>query len=130
MKLKNSDLNLISSVLLFVALVMIYVYGNETIVPLVLLIASLVLTITLLIRRRTPTEKEPESDERTRKNGAYGLSYSWMIGIAGLIFLFWAEYFGIWQPGTLIALGISILLFLLSAVIFLVYLSRKGDTNV
>ena len=97
--------------------------------PLVLLIASLALTITLLIRRRNPAENEPESDERTRKNGAYGLSYSWMIGITGLVFLFWAEYFGIWRPGTLIALGISILLFLLSAVIFLVYLSRRGDTN-
>jgi len=128
MRLKNSDLNLISAMLLLIAMVMIFVYDNNTIIPLVLLVASLALIIALLVRRKRSAE-EPESDERTRKNGAFGLSYSWMIGVVGIVFLFWAEYFGIWRPGTLLALGISLLLFLLSAVVFLVYLSRKGDAD-
>jgi len=129
MRLKNSDLNLISAMLLLIAMVMIFVYDNNTIIPLVLLVASLALIIALLVRRKRSVE-EPESDERTRKNGAFGLSNSWMIGVVGIVFLFWAEYFGIWRPGTLLALGISLLLFLLSAVVFLVYLSRKGDADV
>ena len=129
MRLKNSDLNLISAMLLLIAMVMIFVYDNNTIIPLVLLVVSLALTIALLVRRKLSVE-EPESDERTRKNGAFGLSYSWIIGVVGIVFLFWAEYFGIWRPGTLLALGISLLLFLLSAVLFLVYLSRKGDADV
>ena len=129
MRLKNSDLNLISAMLLLIAMVMIFVYDNNTIIPLVLLVASLTLTIALLVRRKLSVE-EPESDERTRKNGAFGLSYSWMIGVVGIVFLFWAECFGIWRPGTLLALGISLLLFLLSAVVFLAYLSRKGDADV
>ena len=129
MRLKNSDLNLISAMLLLIAMVMIFVYDNNTIIPLVLLVASLTLTIALLVRRKLSVE-EPESDERTRKNGAFGLSYSWMIGVVGIVFLFWAEFFGIWRPGTLLALGISLLLFLLSAVVFLAYLSRKGDADV
>jgi hypothetical protein len=66
------------------------------------------------------------SDERTRKIGAQALSYSWWIGISGIILLFWAEGLGIWRPDTLSALGISLLLLFGSAVIFLVYLSGKG----
>jgi len=128
MRLRNSDLNLIGSVLLFAALVMIYVYGNDTLLPLGLIIASLALTLVLIARRRR-TPEEPDSDERTRKNGAFGLSWSWLIGVCGMVVLFWADYFGIWRPGALVELGASILLFLLSAIVFLAYLSHKGDAD-
>jgi len=129
MRLRNVDLNLISAMLLFIALVMRYVYSDNTVIPLILIVASLALTITYFVRRNQ-SDEEPESDERTRINGAYGLTYSWMIGVSGIVCLFWAEYFGIWRPGTLIALGISLLIFLLTAVVFLAYLSNKGGGNV
>ncbi len=86
-------MNVISSVLLLTALVLIFVYGNTTPIPLILLVVSLACSI-LLILHRKEWEEEIRPDERTRKIGAYALSYAWWIGISGIILLFWSDSWG------------------------------------
>ncbi len=128
MRLGYRHLNIIGSVLLLTALVLIFVSGTTTIVPLVLLVASLIISVTLALHRKQ-LQEETMPDERTRKIGSTALSYAWWTGICGIILLFWADALGIWRPDTQTALGVSILLLFGSAVIFLVYLSSKGDTG-
>jgi peptidoglycan/LPS O-acetylase OafA/YrhL len=68
-------------------------------------------------------------DERTKKIGAYGLSYSWFLTFLALFGVFWLDRFGISLPdaGTL-AVGF-ILLMGLSAKAFQSWLFRKGDVE-
>lgn len=129
MRFSYSYLNIIGTVLMLTAFVLIYVYGITTIIPLILLTASLVILITLIFRRKQ-LEEERRSDERTKKIGRTALSYSWFVGIIGIILLFWSYGLGIWKPDTLTALGILFLLFFGTALIFLMYLSKKGDSDV
>ena len=68
-------------------------------------------------------------DERTRKIGAYGLSWSWFLTFILLFGFFWLDHFGIYQPdaGTL---SVMLILFMgVSAKIFQYYLFRKGDVE-
>ena len=122
-------MNVISSVLLLTALVLIFVCGNTTLLPLILLVVSLACSI-LLILYHKEWEEEIRPDERTQKIGAYALSYAWWIGISGIILLFWSDNLGIWRPDTQIALGICLLLLFIPATFFLIYLSRKDDASV
>lgn len=119
-------LNVVGAVLMVTALVIIFVYKITSVVPLILLIASLIISIILVIQRKH-LEEETRPDERTEKIGTKALSYAWWFGIVGVIILFWADVLGIWRPGTQTALGISFFLLFGSAVFFLMYLSKKGD---
>ena len=129
MKIGYRHMSIISSLLLLTALVLIFVSGNTTPLPLILLVVSLACSI-LLILYHKEWEEEIRPDERTQKIGASALSYAWWIGISGIILLFWADNLGIWRPGTQIALGICLLLLFIPATGFLIYLSRKGAAPV
>jgi hypothetical protein len=63
-----------------------------------------------------------EADERTKKIGAYGLSYSWLITLVLLFLLFWDLTAGD-------ALLTTILEMTISAKVFQWHLSRKGDVG-
>jgi hypothetical protein len=71
----------------------------------------------------------PESDERSKKIGAYGLSYAWLTGILFISALFWLDLMGTFRLGTQDALALSIVVLALSAVVYQVYLFRKGDVE-
>lgn len=68
-----------------------------------------------------------ESDERSRKIGAYGLSYAWLTGLLFMFTLFWLDYLKILRLGTPSALALSIVVLALSGRLYQVYLFRKGD---
>jgi hypothetical protein len=72
---------------------------------------------------------DPESDERSKKIGAYGLSWAWLTGLVFMFSLFWLDYLGIFRLSTQNALAASILCLTLSAVLYQVYLFRKGDIS-
>lgn len=71
----------------------------------------------------------PESDERSKKIGAYGLSYAWLTGILFISALFWLDLMGTFRLETQDALALSIVVLALSAVVYQVYLFRKGDVE-
>jgi hypothetical protein len=68
-------------------------------------------------------------DERTKKIGSYGLSWSWFLTFIVLFVFFWLDYLGIYKPdaGTL---SVILILFMgVSAKAFQWYLFRKGDVE-
>jgi hypothetical protein len=69
----------------------------------------------------------PESDERSKKIGAYGLSYAWLTGILFMSALFWLDFMGIFRMGTKGALGLILMVLAISAVLYQMYLFRRGD---
>jgi drug/metabolite transporter (DMT)-like permease len=71
----------------------------------------------------------PESDERSKKIGAYGLSYAWLTGILFISALYWLDLMGFLRLGTQGALGISLTVLVISAVAYQMYLFRKGDVE-
>jgi len=70
-----------------------------------------------------------ESDERSKKLGAYGLSYAWLTGILFISALFWLDLMGSVRLGTQGALGLSLMVLVISAVVYQMYLFRKGDVE-
>jgi len=102
--------------------------AGEAIIGMILLVAGLVFLITGIIRHRQYGD-DPESDERSKKIGAYGLSYAWLTGLLFMFCLFWLDYLGILRLGTQVALAISIVVLALSARLYQIYLFRKGDVE-
>ena len=71
----------------------------------------------------------PESDERSKKIGAYGLSYAWLTGILFISALFWLDLMGTFRLGTQGALGLSLMVLVISAMAYQIYLFKKGDVE-
>jgi hypothetical protein len=71
----------------------------------------------------------PESDERSKKIGAYGLSYAWLTGIVFISALFWLDLMGTLRLGTQGALGLSLMVLVISAIAYQIYLFKKGDVE-
>jgi drug/metabolite transporter (DMT)-like permease len=71
----------------------------------------------------------PESDERSKKIGAYGLSYAWLTGIILISVLYWLDIMGILLLGTQVVLALSLMVLVISAVIYQIYLFQRGDVE-
>jgi len=71
----------------------------------------------------------PESDERSKKIGAYGLSYAWLTGILFISALYLLDFMGILRLGAQGALGLSVMVLAISAVLYQMFLFRKGDVE-
>jgi hypothetical protein len=113
------------SVLLIWGIVEILLYpSGDSILPTALLAAGLAFLITGVSRRRKFGEG-PEQDERSRRIGAWGMSYSWYLSLAIMWFLFLLDHFGLVTFTAEAALGVALIVMTLSAVIFQVFLSRK-----
>jgi hypothetical protein len=70
-----------------------------------------------------------ESDERSKKIGAYGLSYAWLTGILFISAIYCLDIMGILRLGTQVALGLSVMVLVISAVLYQMYLFKKGDVE-
>jgi drug/metabolite transporter (DMT)-like permease len=71
----------------------------------------------------------PESDERSKKIGAYGLSYAWLTGIIFISVLYWLDIMGVLLLGTQVVLALSLMVLVISAVIYQIYLFQRGDVE-
>jgi len=116
------------TLMLISGLVSVVLTSGEAIIGSIFLTAGLAFLITGIIRHRRYGD-DPESDERSKKIGAYGLSYAWLTGLFFMVGLFWLDYLGILMMGTQPALALSIVVLALSALIFQLYLFRKGDVE-
>ena len=116
------------TLMLISGLVSIVLTSGEAIIGSIFLTAGIAFLITGIIRHRRYGD-DPESDERSKKNGAYGLSYAWLTGLFFMVGLFWLDYLGILMIGTQLALALSIVILALSALIYQLYLFRKGDVD-
>ena len=119
---------IIGTLMVISGIVFVIITSGEAITGLILLVAGITFLLTGIIRNNRYGDN-PESDERSKKIGAYGLSYAWLTGLLFTFGLFWLEYLGVLNLSARTALSGSILVLALSAVIFQLYLFRKGDVE-
>ena len=128
MKPRNLYRIILGALMVLSGIVSIMLTTGEAIVGTILLCAGIAYMITGISRQRRYGD-DPESDERSKKIGAYGLSYAWLTGIIFMVGLLWLDYLGMLNLNTRNALSGSILVLALSGVIFQMYLFRKGDVE-
>ncbi|HDS62763.1 MAG TPA: hypothetical protein ENN52_01255 [Methanofollis liminatans] len=92
-------------------------------------VTSGVVVLILAGARAMREDEGPEQDERTRRIGAYGITYSWFITLVYLFVLFWAENMGLLVLSAADVILSSILLMAVSAKIFQWWFFRKGDVE-
>lgn len=126
MKPRNLYRIVIGALMVISGIVSILLTAGEAIIGTILLCAGIAFLITG-ISRNLRYGDDPESDERSKKIGAYGLSYAWLTGLFFMFGLFWLDYAKILNLGTQIALGLSIVVLAISALVYQIYLLRKGD---
>jgi hypothetical protein len=109
-------------------LAVILMSGGDAVIGTVLLCAGFAFLITGVIRHQKYGD-DPESDERSKKIGAYGITYAWLTGLFFMTALFWLDYGGYLKLTTRNALAISVIVLALSAVVYQAWLFRKGDVE-
>jgi uncharacterized membrane protein len=128
MKQRNLYRIIIGLLMIFSGIVSILLTGGEAIIGTILLAAGFAFLITGISRHRKYGD-DPESDERSKKIGAYGITYAWLTGLFFMFGLFWLDYLDILRLSTQNALALSVIVLALSAVIYQTYLFRKGDVE-
>jgi len=128
MKPRNLYRIIIGALMITSGIVSILLTAGEAIVGTMLLAAGFAFLITGISRHRRYGD-EPESDERSKKIGAYGITYAWLTGLFFMVGLFWMDYLGVLRLSTQNALALSMVVLALSAVIYQTYLFRKGDVE-
>jgi hypothetical protein len=119
---------IIGALMLISGVVFLTLSSSEPVIGSFLIFGGLAFFITGIIRQRRYRDG-PKTDERSRRIGAYGLSYAWLTGIFFMFMLFWADYLGILNLNAQVALALSIMVLALSALIYQIYLFRKGDVG-
>ncbi|TAJ45676.1 hypothetical protein [Methanofollis fontis] len=74
-------------------------------------------------------DEGPEQDERTRRIGAYGITYSWFVTLLYLFVLFWVQNLGVIALSSSDVILSSILLMAISARLFQWWFFRRGDVE-
>jgi hypothetical protein len=128
MKPRNLYRIVIGALMITSGIVSILLTAGEAIISTMLLAAGFAFLITGISRHRR-YGNEPESDERSKKIGAYGLTYAWLTGLFFMTGLFWLDYLGVLRLSTQNALALSVVVLALSAVIYQAYLFRRGDVE-
>lgn len=101
--------------------------GNEVVSNILINIGVAIIAVLLVRLRRIGNL--PEKDERTKKLGAYGLSYSWLITFLALNLLFWIDRLQFIQLTVSGVIFILFILMLATAKGFQWYFLSKGDTD-
>ena len=114
--------------MLISAIVSIMLTAGEANIGSMLIAAGAVFLIAGITNHRKYGD-DPESDERSKKIGAYGLSYAWLTGLFFMFGLFWLDYLNVIRLSSQNALALSIHVLALSAVVYQVWLFRKGDVG-
>lgn len=128
MKPRNFYRIIIGALMLISGIIFIVMTTGEAIIGTMLLAAGFAFLITGISRHRKYGD-DPESDERSKKIGAYGITYAWLTGLFFMTGLFWLDYLNILLLSTQNALALSVVVLALSAVIYQTYLFRKGDVE-
>jgi uncharacterized membrane protein len=128
MKPRNLYRIVIGLLMIFSGVVSVLLTAGEAIIGTILFAAGFAFLITGISRHRKYGD-DPESDERSKKIGAYGITYAWLTGLFFMFGLFWLDYLNVLRLSTQNALAFSVIVLAVSAVIYQAYLFRKGDVE-
>jgi uncharacterized membrane protein len=126
MKQRNLYRIIVGILMLISGLVSIVLASGEYVIGSILLVGGIAF-LSVGITRHFRDGESQESDERSKKIGAFGLSYGWLTGLFFMFALFWLDYLNFLRLGTQVALALSIVVLALSARVYQIYLFRKGD---
>jgi hypothetical protein len=132
MKMKNRTRYLLWTafgVLLLLAGIAGMITGGEDETVTGMFITSGIIVLLFAGSRAMRQEEGPEQDERTRKIGAYGITYAWFLTLVYLFALFWLENGGLLALSSTDVIISTILLTAVSAKVFQWWLFRKGDVE-
>jgi hypothetical protein len=93
------------------------------------LITSGIVIVIALLGKEIWKEEGPRQDERTKRIGAWGLSYSWFITFVTLFILFWVQYLGLLVLSIQLVILFLVLEMAISARAFQWYFFRRGDVQ-
>jgi hypothetical protein len=99
MKPRNLYRIIIGVLMITSGIVSILLTAGEAIVGTMLLAAGFAFLITGISRHRRYGD-DPESDERSKKIGAYGITYAWLTGLLFMTGLFWLDYLNLFRLST------------------------------
>jgi hypothetical protein len=122
---KNRFRIITGTLMLMGSLTLIVLIPKDFAIGTILFSAGLVFLVTGILRHRKYGDG-PESDERSKRIGAYGLSCAWLAGIFFMVALFFADYLGMLRLSAQVALAVSIGMLALFALIIQMYFFRKG----
>ena len=113
MKPRNFYRTIIGVSLILSSIFLILLTDGEVVIGTMLLASGLAFLITRIYCHRKFGDDQ-ESDERSKKIGAYGLSYSWLTGLFFMADLFWLDNLDMLRITAQNALAESILVLALS----------------
>lgn len=128
MKRKYASTILIGGLLLAAGLV-VPMMTQESTVPSSLLATVGTVLIVLGVVRHLQFGEEPEGDERTKKIGAWGITYSWILTLVLITVVFWVDYLHVAALSLQEVLVLLLFGMIISARLFQWVLFRRGDVE-
>ena len=104
MKPRNFYRIVIGALMILSGIVSILLTSGEAIIGTIFLAGGFAFLITGISRHRKYGD-DPESDERSKKIGAYGMTYAWLTGLFFMFGLFWLDYLDMLRISTQNALA-------------------------
>ncbi len=86
-----------------------------------------IVCIALGVGRHMIYKERPEEDERTKKISALTLSYSWIVTLVLVGVLLLLDKWDIFKMTVMQALGLTMFVMIVVAIVAELYLKRKGD---
>jgi hypothetical protein len=93
------------------------------------LITSGIVIVIVMLGKEIRREEGVRQDERTKRIGAWGLSYSWFLTFVTLFVLFWVQYLDLIILDVQMVLLLLVLEMAISARAFQWYFFRMGDVE-
>ena len=127
MQLKQSVLLALGILLVLAGVVLQYTGIVVESTATVALISAGVAMVTIAVVMGLRRQDEVISDERTKRIGAYGTTYSWVLTLVLILAFLWLDFLGLVSFNLQGTLLVPLFTMLISARIFQWYLFRQGD---
>jgi hypothetical protein len=129
MKKRPKTMWVIVQAAILAALLLAVLWSGANTVSVSAMMSLIIAVLIVWVVRLKRTVDVPESDERTKKLGAYAATYSWLLTLVLIAVLFWVDYFTVVTLTVAQALGTTLFVMVLSMNVFRWYFSGKGDVE-
>jgi uncharacterized BrkB/YihY/UPF0761 family membrane protein len=126
---RPKTIGMIAQAVILAALMLLILWSGVNTVSVSAVISMITTAIVIGFLRWKRMADVPESDERTKKLGAYAATYSWLLTLVFITLLFWVDNLAVVKLTVTQALGTTLLVMLLTMSVFRWYLNRKGDVE-
>lgn len=129
MRLKQSVLLVLGILFVLAGIALQYVGIVVKSTAVVALVSAGVTIVIVVVIKGLRRQDEVLSDERTKKIGAYGTTYSWVLTLVLILAFLWLDFLGLTSFNLQGILFVLLFTMLISARLFQWYLFRQGDVT-